>query len=70
MREFVSFEIYFQSIFLYVKHILKNKINEICVPQLQLAYIYDTTHILHYNLVKFCHDVQYMCRGNQELELQ
>ena len=45
--------------------LVKDKIYDICVPQLKLAYIINTTNTLH---KKF--DVKYMCWGNQELELQ
>ena len=40
------------------------------VPQLQLAYICDTTDPLHKKLVKLCREVHCMWWGNQELELQ
>ena len=50
--------------------LLKDKIDEFCVSQFQLALICDTTHPLHKFLSNVCREVQYMWWGNQGLELQ
>ena len=49
---------------------LKDKIDGVRVTQFQLAYIRDTTHNSHKNLVTLCREVNYMWRGNQDLEMQ
>ena len=49
---------------------LKGKNNEVHVLQFQLAYICDTTHSSHKNLVELCSEVHYMWWGSHDLELQ
>ena len=43
---------------------LKLNIDGIFFSQIELAYIHDTKHPFRDNLVKFCHDVHYIWRGN------
>ena len=50
--------------------LLKDKIDEVRVPQFQLAYICNTTHPSHKKLVNLCRGVNYMWWENQYLELQ
>ena len=50
--------------------LLKDKIDGVRVTQFQLAYIRNTTHPSHKNVVKLCREVNYMCWVNQELELK
>ena len=46
---------------------LKQNTDGSCVPQFQLAYIFETTHPLHKNLIKLCHDVKYIWWGDHHL---
>ena len=70
MNDFVSFCTDRQSMFFMSTRILKDQINGVCVPPFQLAYISDTTHSSHRNLVWLCCEVHYMWWKNQYLELQ
>ena len=47
-----------QSMYFISTRFLKEKINVVRVPQLQLSYIRDTSHPLHKHFIKLCHEVQ------------
>ena len=47
--------------------LLKDKTDGFRVPPFQIAYICDTTHTSHKNLVKLCREVHYMWWVNQYL---
>ena len=66
----MSFVIDRQSMYFISIVSLKGKNNEVHVLQFQLAYICDTTHSSHKNLVELCSEVHYMWWGNQYLYLQ
>ena len=70
MKDFVPFGTDRQSMDFMSTKFLKENINGDCVPQFQLAYIRDTTHSSHKNMVKFCCEVHYIWWVNQQLELQ
>ena len=70
MKEFVSSLTYHQSMYFMSNIFLKDKIDGVRVTQFQLAYIRNTTHNSHKNLVTLCCEVNYMWRGNQDLEMQ
>ena len=57
MNYFVPFGTDFHSIYFMSIVLLKYKIDGFRVPQFQLAYIFDTTHPSHNNLVKLCCEV-------------
>ena len=70
MKEFFSFGADCQSIYFMSNIFLKYKINRVCVPQFQLAYICNTTNSSHKHAVKLCCGVNHMWWVNQYLELQ
>ena len=59
-----------QSMYFMSSIFLKDKVDRVRVPQVQLAHICATTHPLHKTLGKLCRRVHYIWWGNQELELQ
>ena len=60
MKDFVSFDTYHQFMYFMANIFLKDNINGVCVPQFQLAYIFDTTHPSHKHFVKLYREVHYM----------
>ena len=59
-----------QSMYYMSSIFLKDNINGVYVPQFQIAYIHDTTHPSHKNVVKLCREVHYMWWVNQGLLIQ
>ena len=70
MKDFVLFIKDRQSMYFMSTGFLKDNINGVRVPQLQLAYIHHRNNPSGKNLVKLCHELHYMWWGNKYLELQ
>ena len=65
MKYLLSFRTYLQLVYFMSTILLKYKISVFRVPSFQLAYIRNTTHPSHKQLVRLCREVYYMRWLNQ-----